>query len=440
MQNLLSSTSILLIFGLLTFAGCSSEQGGAEEISEGVPELHPRAAGLDVGDFSMIEERYNRSVAALQNDPHNVDALVQLSQVFSYEARVTGDHPYYYPAAEKMIDRALAADPENYEAVITKAAVLLTLHRFQEAKVFAARAVAMAPNAAAPYGALVDANVELGNLEAAVEAADRMMAIRPDLKSYARVSYLRELHGDMEGAIEAMQLAVDAGAPGSEEKAWARKTLGDIYLSVAMLDEAEREYSLTIAERDRYPFALAGLAEVMIRRGDQERAVALLDEATAMVPEFSFVQTKADVYRMAGDNQQADALVHEVAGMLAEDEASGHSMNLEMARLYGSHRIELDEALRRAREESAKRPNSSEALDVLAFTLLQRGELEEAEVTITKALELAPSDGTILAHAGLIKIALGKEESGEKLLQQSRTLRPVTTPLLDHQVDQALGL
>jgi hypothetical protein len=46
-----------------------------------------------------------------------------------------------------------------------------------------------------------------------------MMAIRPDLRSYSRVSYLREIFGDIPGAREAMLMAIQAGYPGQEETA-----------------------------------------------------------------------------------------------------------------------------------------------------------------------------------------------------------------------------
>ncbi len=426
----------------LVFTGCASdteEQSGTAEMSQEIPALNPRTEGLDVGDFGKITEQYDASLAALKTNPQDVEALVKIAQIFAYEARVTGDHPYYYPAAEKVINHALSIDPQHYEATLTKAALLLALHRFEEALQTAESAVALAPNAAAPYGALVDAHVELGNLEEAVKAADRMMSIRPDLKSYARVSYLRELHGDMEGAIEVMRLAVNAGAPGSEEKAWARKTLGDILHSQDRLDEAEAEYLMTIAERDRYPFALAALAQVMAERGDADSALALLDEAIALVPEFSFVQMKADIHRMAGRDRQADSLVRVVTTMLAEDEASGHSMNLEMARLYASHDTNLDEALRRARAEVKKRPESAESLDLLAFVLMKKGMHEEALATSRKAVALAPKNGMILAHAGLIEIAAGNRSEGIATLRKARTIRPRTTLLLDRWIKEELA-
>ena len=43
-----------------------------------------------------------------------------------------------------------------------------------------------------------------------------MIDLRPTSLPYSRVAYARELHGDLPGATEAMQLAVNAGAPRTE--------------------------------------------------------------------------------------------------------------------------------------------------------------------------------------------------------------------------------
>ena len=46
-----------------------------------------------------------------------------------------------------------------------------------------------------------------------------MIDRRPNLAGYARVSYVRELRGDLPGAVEAMRLAVAAGGPARGERA-----------------------------------------------------------------------------------------------------------------------------------------------------------------------------------------------------------------------------
>ena len=55
-----------------------------------------------------------------------------------------------------------------------------------------------------------------------------MVDRKPNLAAYARVSYLRELHGDLEGAATAMRLAVAAGGPAPENNAYVRALLGEL--------------------------------------------------------------------------------------------------------------------------------------------------------------------------------------------------------------------
>jgi len=58
-------------------------------------------------------------------------------------------------------------------------------------------------------GVITDAQIELGRYSESVETLQSMVDLHPDMSSYSRVSYLRELHGDISGAIDMMQRAVD---------------------------------------------------------------------------------------------------------------------------------------------------------------------------------------------------------------------------------------
>ena len=58
----------------------------------------------------------------------------------------------------------------------------------------------------------------------------RMLDTKPNLTSYARVSYFRELNGDLEGALQSMRLAVSAGAAAPENVAYLQTLIGDLEL------------------------------------------------------------------------------------------------------------------------------------------------------------------------------------------------------------------
>ena len=84
------------------------------------------------------------------------------------------------------------------------------------------------PGVARIYGVIVDAQVELGRYGEAERSLQRMVDLKPNLSSYARVSYFRELHGDLDGALEAMRLAVSAGGDGAENVAYVQTLLGNL--------------------------------------------------------------------------------------------------------------------------------------------------------------------------------------------------------------------
>ena len=58
-----------------------------------------------------------------------------------------------------------------------------------------------------------------------------MVDLKPNLASYARVSYFRELHGDLDGAVAAMDRAIAAGGPARENVAYVQSLLGDLELA-----------------------------------------------------------------------------------------------------------------------------------------------------------------------------------------------------------------
>ena len=92
-------------------------------------------------------------------------------------------------------------------------AVLLSRHKFAEAAAEAERLAARRPNDAALQGIIGDGRVELGDYDEGFAAFNRMMAIRPDAASSARVSYARELQGDLRGALNLMRMAAEATSP-----------------------------------------------------------------------------------------------------------------------------------------------------------------------------------------------------------------------------------
>ena len=103
--------------------------------SSPAPFLSPRSGDSNVSAEYLNAQRtvdfYRKKIENNSEDPKN---YIELAQVYLQEARVTGLHHEYMMYAENLINTALDIDPSNFEAMITKASILMIYHHFSEAK------------------------------------------------------------------------------------------------------------------------------------------------------------------------------------------------------------------------------------------------------------------------------------------------------------------
>ena len=153
-----------------------------------------------------------RLQAAVRAAPRDAAPRVELAGAYLQRARETGDYGFY-ARADGLLREALSLRPGDPGALVVSASLALSRHDFSRGLALARRARAAQPEALAAYPALVDALVELGRFGAAERTLQQMIDAKPTLAGYARVSYLRELHGDLDGAVAAMRRAIAAGGP-----------------------------------------------------------------------------------------------------------------------------------------------------------------------------------------------------------------------------------
>lgn len=377
------------------------------QVIEKLPKLLDRPEKLWYGnEWATVQNAYGKARQALLQDPDAKEPRLDLAAIFIQEARVTGEHPHYYPAALQVLNEVLEMDFDKndihdtdlkFRALSAKAGVQLSLHDFASALETGRQALAMNPHNAAIYGVLVDANVELGDYEEAVKMADKMVSIRPDLRSYSRVSYLRQIHGDMPGAIEAMEMAVTAGYPGTDQTSWASLTLGDLYLRQGDVEKAENQYRSILDVREDYPFALAALGELELARKNFEKAEVLFTQAAAIIPEVGFYEGLAQVYQATGRQAEFETTFGEIIEMMQDDEAHGHNMSLEFAHAYADLKNDFETAIRFAKQEYEKRPENIDVNGLLAEFYFKTGQRHLADQHLQKALRTGSKNSDWLA-------------------------------------------
>ena len=361
----------------------------------------------DSPGFLAAQRAAERLRNEIARNPDDASSYVGLARLFLQEARLTGDHHAYIPAARKLLERAALLAPDDFQQLQTRASLLMTLHRFAEAKTLAEQAVAANPRSPAAHAVLVDALVELGDYSAAVKASDRLMGMKPDLRGYARVSYLREIYGDTPGAIAAMLTAADAGIPGSEERSWALCHLANLFLRSGKPDTAAYIYHGILEERHGYAFALAGLASVAMTRHQPDSALTLLTRALSLRPDHAFMEQLADVYESMGRHDDAQRLAGLVLDSFAQHERDGWNIDREFALFSANHKLNPEEVLRRARSDYESRPDNIDALTTYAWVLQCNGRSEEALPLIQHALRLHTRSAVLHYYAGVIFGATG---------------------------------
>jgi tetratricopeptide (TPR) repeat protein len=359
-------------------------------------------------------------IEKVNSNPADLKSAAALGMAYIQEARITGKHSYYDGAAINLFDKVLEADPVNLEALIGKGTVLLSQHHFTDAIPVAEKAMELYPHNSAVYGLLTDAFVETGEYNKAVHMADAMSMTRPDMRSYSRISYLREIYGDYPGAISAMTEAVQAGYPGLEQTEWCRYQLGCLYEKTGNLQKADMLFDQCIYYRPAFAFAYAGKGRIQKAKGNFNEAIRLTRLALNVTQDFSFQQQLTGLYRITNQQQLAAVSARRVIEMLAgtngtnEKGVHGHYADRELAFAY-IDAYDYVNALKHAQIEYNRRPDNIDVNHTLAWAYYKFGDNEKAEKYIDNALRTNCMNPVLLAHAAEIKISNGKFAEAGKL-------------------------
>lgn len=441
----------LLALILLTFSISTTGLFSCNNKKDAIPALLERKKSLGNNEEQAnIQAAYNKAVDALKKKPDDLQQYINLASVFVAEGRITGNNSYYGNSAMEMLNKVLNNSTANkdlvFQALNVKSAIQLNMHQFKDALETAKQGEAINNFNAGIYGALVDANVEMGDYSEAVRDCDKMMSIRPDIRSYARASYLRQIFGQNAGAIAAMKMAVEAGLPGSENTEWARTTLADLYLNIGNLDSASLLYRMSLVYRPNYPFALIGLARVEKAKKNYDGAITQTKNAIGILSEVAFVSLLADLYELKGDAAHARDTRNDVIQLLQEGQKEEsattlvkHNVSREMATAYLAAG-QLDEALKYAVTDLEMRPDNIDANELAAWIFYLKGEYANAKVHADKMLATNTKNANKLYEAGTIYNSAGVPDRGHQLMADALAINPYIDQRIVNQSQQPIAL
>jgi tetratricopeptide (TPR) repeat protein len=358
----------------------------------------------------------------VRENPKDFDSHINLANAYLQKVRETGD-PTLYTKTEDLLGEAQKLDDHSPELFATRGRLALARHDFAAALQNGTRALALDPESASYHGIVGDAQIELGMYDDAINSYQEMVDRRPDFDSFSRVAYARELYGDPEGSIEAMEFALQAGSGTPENVAWAHVQLGNLWFTSGKLVEAQKAYGLSNRTAGAYAPALAGQAKIAAARGNLEQAATFYRQAFNRMPLPEYAIALGDVYAVMGEKVKAEEQYDLVKSMDKLLRANGVDTDLEIALFNADHDIDLQPSLAKARAAYDARP-SIHAADALAWTLYKTGNYKEAQKYSSEAMRLGTRDPLKLFHAGMISKALGEKEQAHAYLQQAVDLNP----------------
>jgi tetratricopeptide (TPR) repeat protein len=412
----------------------------------------PVVADLDVGDGTTTATpddtiRINANIGfwskKLTAHPTDFVAAEQLGESQVELARATGDLSAYV-AAGQSLDTALRLYSDMPAALGFKGVVLVSLHRFVEARGLAETVLADQPDDPTALATLGDASLELGALDAATNAYDRLAATAPSAAASVRLGHLAFIRGDTATAIRNARAAVAQAA--DEESVGERAgfyyyQLADTLLATGDRTGAERAYRDAIARDPRSFLAHAGLGRALAADGTLDAAIKEMSAAIAIVPQPDTLARRADLYALrnaSGDAARAEQDRRTVLAIAQLATAAGNVYDRTLSLYLANHGQETARAVDLAAKELEIRKDVY-GYDALAWALLADGRAAEADAAMQKALAVGTKDAKILYHSGMIALALGDHVRAKAQLTAALGLDPSFDALQAERAKQALA-
>jgi tetratricopeptide (TPR) repeat protein len=269
---------------------------------------------------------------------------------------------------------------------------------------------------------LGDLLMEQGKLNPAIDAYQKMMNLRPDPEAYTRAAHMRWLRGDLDGAIEMIQMAASAASQREPEPgAWAYTRLGIYSLQAGSLDIAERSAWFALQYVNDYPPALLLRGRVLLAQGRTSAAIESLQQAATLNPLPEFQWILADALREIGKTQAAEEVEHKLVG--AGDVNDPRTFALFLA----TRRTQVERSLQLAFDELKTREDVF-TMDALAWALRANGRVAEALEYSRKSLAEDTQDGRLFYHAGCTAMDSGHYAEAAELFAHADQIKQTLFP------------
>ena len=372
----------------------------------------------DSAPQSPAQQRILLATREVESSSVKTNALNDLAIAYLRRARETEDLGYLIDA-EKALNRGLALAPSDFQLRKTQVALMLARHQYAEAKAEATLLNKQTPDDVMTYGYIAEADIALGDLDGADTSAQWMLNMRPNnIPGLMLGAKLRSLYGDPDGALDFLKLAYAETSPTEvEDLAW-------------------------IANQ---------MASIEIKTGRSQAALALLDQAQQVFPNYPYTQENLALAKRIPQQLQADAHKNVSDGLNTTEPtaavrppvpnastqvlgttrpATAHSFAPVPANLLTPLPTDTDRLIHKAQGLVASDPDNATGYSALGAAHFQRaretGDVSDyqlAEESLDKSLDLVSTDFTADEPLGtLAEVCMGEHRFKDALMYSQRAL------------------
>ena len=382
------------------------------------------------GSLALLDHNIGLWTRNVEANPQDFVSTTNLAILYHARARLTADLADHERALEAA-RTAIRIAPAETQARVLEAAIVYSLHDFRGAFAAADALFREQPTELGALATRADAEIELGDLEAARTDLARLQAAAPGPATDIRLARLAAVSGDLEGAMATAREARDAAVADGTDPGFYEYALAEYERNAGNADAAEAGYEAALAIRATDLGALLGLARIQAWDGRLDAAIATLQSATSIAPTPEAEGLLGDLLVLRGapgDAAAAEAAYGTVRLTRTLSTIAGSVYDRTLVRFDIDHRATTAATVDEARAGLAERTDSG-AHDLLAWALHGVGRDDAAWVESQAAMSAGAADGRTLFHAGVIAAGRGDTATARGLLDRALALGPALDPL-----------
>ena len=252
--------------------------------------------------------------ARVATKPDDTGALRMLAGAYVARAELTGE-AVDYDRAWEVLDRAEKLEPGVVSTIAAKASLLLSRHRFAQARALAEEGLKRYSEDGGLLGVAGGAALETGDLDGAETYYNKLHALSPRLISWARLAHVAELRGNLEGAANMLEKAIGAGekkAAPPESIAWCLAVAGEVELKRGNLQTAREHYRVGLERSPEHLLVLEHLAELETKEKNLDAAEQVYQRILVQRPDPRMRLRVADLLDLRGKHDEAKHIREQV--------------------------------------------------------------------------------------------------------------------------------